>query len=115
MNCNIILFRQETREFLVKHLENKNGEGRNYGSQHEERMSFKGFVFSSTRPHNKPIQFINVPLSKSRPKFLGEQREELEIHNENISRVEDKHVEYLTLNEECRRDLAFKESSLVHT
>ena len=38
-------------------------------------------------------------------KFLDEQREELEIQNENIATMEDKHVEYLNLNAECRRDL----------
>ena len=43
------------------------------------------------------------------PKFLNEQREVLEIQNENIATMEDKHVEYLTLNEKCRRDLTFKE------
>ena len=44
------------------------------------------------------------------PKFLDEQREELEIQNENIVTVEDKHDGYLKLNEECRRDLTFKKN-----
>ena len=32
MTRNIILYGKETREFLVKHLENKNGEGSSCGS-----------------------------------------------------------------------------------
>ena len=44
------------------------------------------------------------------PKFLDEHREEMEIQNENIATVEDKHAEYLSLKEEyCRMDLTFKE------
>ena len=111
MTRNIILYGKETREFLVKHLENKNGEGSNNCSQHENRRSPKGFVFSSTGTHNWPNEFTKDPTSKSRltiPKFLYDQREELEIKNENNATVDDKHAEYLTLNEECRIDLTFK-------
>ena len=58
MTRNIILSIEETKAFLVNHQENNNGEGRNHGSLHEEMRSPKGFVFSSTWPHNHPNLFI---------------------------------------------------------
>ena len=78
MTHNIIISRQETREFLVKHMENQNGEGSSRGSQHEERNIPKGFVFSSTGPHNQDNEFIKEPSIHSSPtmhEFLYEKRE----------------------------------------
>ena len=112
MTSNTIFSEQETREFLIKHLEDKNGEGSNHGLPHEERKSPKGFLFSSNGPDNRPTEFKKESSSQSRPtmtKFLDEKIEYLEIQNENIATVEDKHAEYLTLNEECRRNFTFKE------
>ena len=43
------------------------------------------------------------------PKLNDEKRKKLEIQNGSIVIVEDNHAEYITLNEECRRHLAFKE------
>ena len=75
MTLNIILFGQDTIEFLVKHMDNKNGEGGIHGSQHKERRIPKGFVFSSNGPHNLPNEFTKDPsiqLIPTMPKFLDQ-------------------------------------------
>ena len=54
---NIIQSGKESRDFLVKKLGNKDGEGSSIGSQHGERKSPGGFIFSNTGLHNQPDEF----------------------------------------------------------
>ena len=50
ISTNIIQSSQETREFLSKQLEVKDGEGSSIGSQCEERKVMGGAIFSKTGP-----------------------------------------------------------------
>ena len=82
---NIIHYGQETRELLANQLGNKDGEGSNIGSQHGEKKSPGGFVFSKTRPHNHPYEFKDETKRQylpTIPNFTKEHKEECEGHNE---------------------------------
>ena len=61
ISTNIIKSSQETREFLSKQLEVKDGERSNIGSQCEERRVMGGAIFSNTGPQNRPIKYRDEP------------------------------------------------------
>ena len=78
LSHKIILSTQGNRAILAKQLESKNVKGRIHGSQHGERKSPWGLVFSRTGPHNCPDEFTRDPPSQSIPimhKLMDEKRE----------------------------------------
>ena len=96
---------------MGKQLEKKDGEGSNIVSQHGERKSPVGFVFSKTGPHNNLDEFKGEMKNQTRstmPNFTEEHREEPQMKNELVSSWEDWYAEYWTLGEEYRRALPLK-------
>ena len=111
ISTNIIKSSQETREFLSKQLEVKDGEGRSIGSQCEERKVMGGDIFSKTGPYNRPLEYKDEPKLQPRPtmpKFVETPKEDHEAHAETIATWEEKFFVYQSLSE-CRRALSFRD------
>ena len=97
---------------MSNQLGNKDEEGSNNGSRHEGKKVYGETLFLNTRLHNQPLEFKGDIKSQSRPtipKFAEEHRKEPKLHNESIATWEDRHAEYQTLSEYCRRALPFKD------
>ena len=85
---NIIQSSQETKEFLTKQLGAKDGDGSNIGSQPKDMKIMGGFIFSKTRPHNRPLEFKYEPNLHpwlTIPKFMEYPKEDHEVQTKTLS------------------------------
>ena len=110
ISTNIIKSSQETREFLSKQLEVKDGEGSSIGSQCEERKIMGGAIFSKTGPQNRPLECRDEPKFHpwpTMPKLIETPKQDHEEQVETIATWEEKFFVYQSLSEECRKNIPF--------
>ena len=97
----------KTRDILSILVENKEGEVSSSRSHQEEKKVFKEKIFSNIGPHNRQIEFKELPRYNM-PKFLEHRVEESEVPFEGVTPIEFQLTEYTNFSEEFKRHLTFK-------
>ena len=97
----------ETRDILSRLVDKKQGEVSSSGSHQGEKKVFKEQILFKTGPHNRPLEFKEMPMSNM-PKFLEHRVEEVEVPFEGVIPIEVWLTEYMAFSEEFKIHLNFR-------